>query len=318
MEQDANQYRSNYQNDGNIEESGNLLFHRRKRAGDVKQRLFERTKIEDYHTVFRRPHHVPDSQYKHFVQQGRRGGSGRGQGSFVTKDCCARTCSAFSIVAFAFLFMIGAMVDRQPLYMKGTLPARYVQSQKNSGKFVIQYILPATTTNQQQNANNNYQSSSSGGGNSSSSRLPVARAAYRAGWAYLATALACQYVLHQGWIRSWWYRNSNRYEDIPDGDHPSVIARSSLDAGSNASLLPTFHAATASTPLRRIIPRGDVLDVDDEELASATQAQAYQQHQQGMAILGQLPAQLKHWLAHRGWYKPQPHRNRKLKDPKMV
>lgn len=274
----------NYQNGAKIEDN-NMLFKRKGGGGSDhhgarnRLRLFERTRLEDYHTVFRKPHHVADNQYQKFINGGRRG---KRQRSIITRDCCARGCSFFSIIAALFLFMVGFLLDRQPLYIKGTLPAQMVQSKQKSGKFVVQYLLPPTSTSQ----------------NQQSLRLPMARVAYRAGWAYLFTALACMYILHRGWIQSQYYKFSNKYEDIPD--HVS-------DAGASdaMSTLPTFHTPS---PFRR-----NVDDVDADDAAAA--AQAYeQQHAGGMS---QTMARLWHWLAHRGWYQPQP-RYRRKRDPKMV
>jgi hypothetical protein len=103
-------------------------------------------RMEDYHTIFRTPHHVSDAQYVKYVLQQQQQQpvsviydphlddidssipNATNSTSMLNKSCCAYTCSIFSGIAVIFLLFIGFLLDTQPLYIPGTLPAIVVQS----------------------------------------------------------------------------------------------------------------------------------------------------------------------------------------------
>lgn len=161
-------------------------------------------RLQNFHTVFRTPHHVPDNKYKLFVQ----GQSTRRKKPSLNHDSLAQTCSGFSFIGVLFLVFAGILIDRQPLYLRGVLPAQVVQDNEN-GKFVMQVLL-----NSQQ-------------------RLPAARVAYQAALIYALTMLACIYYSHRGWIQSQLYRRKNRYQDIPDLNNNNSTT---IDAATTLSL----------------------------------------------------------------------------------
>ena len=133
-------------------------------------------RIEDYHTIFRNPHHLPDAQYSKYVQLQQQynhtigGGSGNhvynnnadnipttttSTTSMMNKTCCAYTCSIFSAIAVIFLLWVGLLFDTQPLYIPGALPTITVQSvtQEQQQQQVQQEKEPpySSTTNQRNN-----------------------------------------------------------------------------------------------------------------------------------------------------------------------
>jgi hypothetical protein len=167
-------------------------------------RLERTTRLEDFHTVFRTPHHVADNKYQAFLlgQAARR----KGPMPIVNKVCFLQTCSGFSAVGAGFLFFIGFLLDTQPLYIKGALPMLVVQTDDGS-RPVTQYIIPM----------------------SDSERLPIARTAYQCGFMYLLTVAICLLTLYPGWFQSQLYRRLQRYQDIPDS------------VSDSDSTLPTFH-----------------------------------------------------------------------------
>lgn len=162
---------------------------------------FEKPRLEDFHTMYRTPLHVPDRKYREMVdakyKRKRKGNP------YISEECCISFCSGFSVIAVLFLVFVGILLDTQPLYMKGVLPAQAIQA-NDSGKLKIHYVLP-------------------------SERLPIASTAYKAAFAYVLTIGVCVCTLHRGWIRSQLYKRKNRYEDIPD--HFSAAD----------STIPTFH-----------------------------------------------------------------------------
>jgi len=296
-----------------------------------RQRLFDRTRLEDYHTVFRNPHHVPDGQYKDFIS-GRRGlglsrqqrgggvnGRKRPRSSAaavvpveITADCCASGCSMFSLAAAAFLVWVGIMVDRQPLYIKGTLPAQLVQSQTQNGKFVVQYLLPSGSNGY---GGNNHHSQGDGG------RLPMASSAYRAAFAYLLVAAGCYYVLNRDWFCAQWRRVRQGYERIPDHhfQHHALPTthhrgRSNDDGDDDGEDGHRDDFSIHTSPFRKRLYDEDV---DDLYSSSAQHTQAYQQ-----GVWNQTVANVRQWLAVRGWYVGPVHRTfgggRRKRDPKMV
>ena len=155
-------------------------------------RIQQTTRLEDFHTLYRTAHHVPDNQYRDYLrgQTGKR----RRDAPILTREGCLQTCAGFSAVATIFLLLIGILMDTQPLYIKGSLPATILQTD-DASKPVTQYLLPTAEE-----------------------RLPAARSAYRAGLAYLVTCLACLYALHPAAQR----RIRRQYDSIPD-DTSSTI-----------------------------------------------------------------------------------------------
>jgi hypothetical protein len=195
----------------------------------------DQARLQDYHTVFRTPLHVPDSEYGAYLL----GRNGRKETSIVTKQCCATACAGFSAVGVVFLLFIGILLDTQPLYIPGTLPELVVQSTfqyKNSDgdevitytKPVIQYLVPGP----------------------SDERLPIAATAYKAALAYFCTLVACLYVRDPTrfhWLTRWLARHVGRripgsssssssssavfeYTDIPDDPASSNLPMLFADA----------------------------------------------------------------------------------------
>ena len=114
--------------------------------------------------------------------------------------------------------MVGILLDTQPLYIKGVLPAQLaVQA---NGKTVYQYAVPTHE------------------------RIEPARVSYHAAIAYSFTALFCWYRLNRGWVHNMVKRRHNRYEDIPD-HHNAGLADGEL----KADTIPLYHpeGATPST-----------------------------------------------------------------------
>jgi hypothetical protein len=223
-------------------------------------------RLEDFHTVFRTPHHVPDSRYEAYLlgQTGRR--KNDTSQSIVNKECCAQTCAGFSAIAVGFLLFIGILLDTQPLYIPGTLPELVVQSTVNykSGsdgtvksytRPVIQYLVPGPTDE----------------------RLPAASTAYKAAAAYFLTMILSLYILdptrfHQAArvISHRLFRKT--YEDIPE----------SVGFDDNGSMLPTVHRAKSFSG------SGDLTE----------RAASYQP-----GLWNRTTGTVKRWLAVRGWYR---------------
>ena len=176
----------------------------RHRAFEKPPALSEKPHLEDFHTLFRNPLHVPDNRYQAYL---RGEAARRKRAPIFSKNCFAQTCAGFSIVAVLFLVFVGILFDTQPLYIKGSLQKQYVQTD-DSSKIEILYILPKD-----------------------SERLPAANCAYHAAIAYLLTLVACLYVLYPGWFQAQLYRRQQKYQDIPD--HVSATD----------STIPTFHTA---------------------------------------------------------------------------
>jgi hypothetical protein len=175
------------------------------RGNSARASRLEKARLEDFHTMFRTPHHAPDNKYQAYLlgQTARR----KGAGPLMNKVCCAQSCAGFSAVGAVFLFFIGFLLDTQPLFVKGSLPMLVVQTDDGS-RPVVQYILP-----------------------SDGDRLPSARTAYQAGFMYLITIGICLYILYPNWLQTQLYRRLQQYQDIPD--HIS----------DSDSTLPTFHTA---------------------------------------------------------------------------
>jgi len=201
------------------------------------------TRLEDYHTVFRTPLHVPDCEYEAYLL----GLPRRKDTSIITKPCCASICAGFSLIGMLFLLFIGILLDKQPLYIPGTLPELVVQStfqyKNNDGdevitytKPVIQYLVPGPADE----------------------RLPIASTAYQAAAAYFVTFVASLYVLDPTRFafltklfvtRHLRRRSRDQYESLPDYD--SSLPTSSFDSNgmvrSSSSYQPgVWNRATGS------------------------------------------------------------------------
>jgi len=106
-----------------------------------------------------RRHHpalaVPDKYYKDCVLLGGSHKSKKEDTNYCDGPSCCRGCALYSLVGVLFLLIVGAMIDRQPLYIRGVRPkshCRYSQNAKDSScANVINYVtsgerLPAAST----------------------------------------------------------------------------------------------------------------------------------------------------------------------------
>jgi hypothetical protein len=197
------------------------------------------TRLEDYHTVFRTPLHVPDSQYRYRML----GQTSRRKESVLNTACCAQTCSIFSGIAFVFLLFIGILLDVQPLYIPGSLPS---------------IMLQTTTDNNNNNSNhNNYDTNKQTQQRrqrlqylvpgTHDKRLPAAVTAYKAAFLYLGVSVLAWYIYDPSrfrfleklipdfckrWFNQRGSNNTNYYEDIDDDD------------GISSSALPMFQGSS--------------------------------------------------------------------------
>jgi hypothetical protein len=240
-------------------------------------------RLEDYHTVFRVPHHVPDARYHEYVL-GRLGQQRKKESSMLTKACCAQTCALFSGVAVCFLLWIGILLDTQPLYIPGTLQNFTVQSTvtyaksssrsssrrsggstTNKSKAIpytrprIEFLIPGPT----------------------SPRLPIATTAYRAALAYFVSMLVSLYCLDPAPVHRVLQRLRRqcfgRYEDIPEVPNASS----------------EFHRPSYT------IPRPNSGDLFGGPLLP-------QHHHRGAyqpSLWHQTINRIKRWLAVKGWYR---------------
>ena len=182
--------------------------------------------LHNFHTLYRTSHHVPDNRYQQYLlgQTSR-----RKQTRMINRTCCATSCAAFSAVGCIFLFFIGLLIDYQPLYIQGVLI-----KEANATQHSVKKLIPGPD----------------------SERLPTARVAYQASFAYFVTIILCYCAIHPEWtreriqllrllftdprqfctrIRTEW--NRKHYEDIPDID--------------SASTIPQFHQSRGETPVYR-------------------------------------------------------------------
>lgn len=166
-------------------------------------------RLQDFHTLFRTPLHVPDNKYQEFLlgQSSRRKGS-----ALLTRVCCAQTCAGFSIMGILFLVFCGILLDTQPLYIKGSLPQLIIQTD-DATKSVVQYLIPTAE----------------------SDRIPAARSAYRAALAYLVVFFVCLHILYPGWFQSQVYRRSKKYQDIPDHQGDNTLPTFQGEASSSTA-----------------------------------------------------------------------------------
>lgn len=160
--------------------------------------LYPPPRLQDVHTVYRQPHHVPDSEYHR-----RMTGIPALHSTSDHTQTCLQFCSLFSGIATFFLFFIGFLLDAQPLYIPGTLPILPIQSTVSVNgvaltKLQYQYLIPGSTAEE---------------------RLPTALTAYRTAWLYAATTLVCL----------WWHRRRDQqyYRAVPDAVLPMTTAGAS-------------------------------------------------------------------------------------------
>eukprot|EP00529_Nitzschia_sp_RCC80_P036743 CAMPEP_0113519198 /NCGR_PEP_ID=MMETSP0014_2-20120614/43391_1 /TAXON_ID=2857 /ORGANISM="Nitzschia sp." /LENGTH=196 /DNA_ID=CAMNT_0000416899 /DNA_START=201 /DNA_END=791 /DNA_ORIENTATION=- /assembly_acc=CAM_ASM_000159 len=123
------------------------------------------------------------------------------------------------------LFMVGVIIDRQPLYIAGVLP-QHIQYTTGDRKQQIFYAIPS----------------------GSSERLEPASNAYWSAGLYFVTACICYgYVNNAGWwMKRWWRQHQGRpYRDIPDVQHPNNGGGDGIDDDyyydDVQSTVPTFH-----------------------------------------------------------------------------
>lgn len=246
-------------------------------------------RIEDYHTVFRIPHYVSDANYhKYLIQRGYQSDSiiNDEPASLLSKPCCAATCSVFSAIAVFFLLFIGFLLDTQPLYIPGTLPALTVQSTvqynsqdgtvKSYSKPRVQFLIPGPTDE----------------------RLSTASTAYQAAGMYFVSMMISLYIynplsFHQVISRTWLYApffRRRQYTDIPDSDLLSynIIGNTSI-ATSEGLIL------------------GDV----DSRGQLRRFSSSYQ-----LGMWKRSTNTFKRWLASKGWYQPQNPKIRKYEPKK--
>jgi hypothetical protein len=247
-------------------------------------------RIQDYHTVFRIPHYVSDANYhKYLIQRGYQSESSINDepASLLSKTCCAATCSVFSAIAVVFLLFIGFLLDTQPLYIPGALPALTVQSTvqynsqdgtvKSYNKPRVQFLIPGPPDE----------------------RLSIASTAYHAAGLYFVSMMISLYVynplsFHQVISRVWSYARAFRrrqYTDIPDSDFSSHNMISSTTIATSEGLI-----------LGDVDPRGHL-----RRFSSSYQ----------LGMWKRFTNTLKRWLASKGWYQPQ---NRKIRkyEPKKT
>lgn len=185
-----------------------------------------RTRPEDFHTVYRTPHHVPDRKFKDYLLG--RQGLEQPPKPMVTEESATRSCFGFSLVAVVFLLWVGMLFDRQPLYIRGSLPVLVVSSSSKNGRLVSRHLVPGPTD----------------------SRLVPATVSYRAAFAYVLTAAFCWYRLNRGWVHDKIRKRRSRYEDIPDLSAPFSGAEYTNIDDVASSALPLFRrhkAGVAST-----------------------------------------------------------------------
>lgn len=124
--------------------------------------LFEMPRLNDFHVRYRKALHVPDNHYREYLQrmdeQTSKSVSSTGgasytmsstKGTWVNSTCCAQSCAVFSAIAVLFLFMIGIILDTQPLYIKGCLPYQVITANER-GKTTIRYTVPPLPTDSRQ------------------------------------------------------------------------------------------------------------------------------------------------------------------------
>ena len=231
----------------------------------------DQARLEDYHTVFRTPLHVPDSEYEAFLL----GRDRRKSASILTKQCCATACAGFSAVGVAFLLFVGILLDTQPLYIPGTLPELVTQSTfqyKNSDrdevitytKPIIQYLVPGPADE----------------------RLPIATTAYKAALAYLCTFVASMYVL-----------DPTRFQFLTRFFMRHVVRRlPSYSNNSNNSMV--FQYTDIPDPYDDDFSRGS-----SNKLNTGASLPYYQHQHNNNGLWNRTTERVQRWLAVRGWYR---------------
>ena len=132
---------------------------------------------------------IPDSAYRSHLS-GRPAAKQKPSG--IDKIVVAKIIGYVAIVGFAFLTIVGILIDTQPMYLQGILEKNQEVS-SNGAKVKTFYAV------------------------SINDRLEPAKHAYRAGLLYLMTAIICfgyaQNVHHHLFKKGW-----QQYRDIDDGD----------------------------------------------------------------------------------------------------
>ena len=178
-------------------------------------------RIEDYHTIFRNPHHMTDAQYTKYVNQNNIDNNNNNDStantSMMNKTCCAYTCSVFSAIAVLFLLWIAILLDTQPMYIPGALPTITVQSVTQQDQQQQQLEQPLYTASSTTNQKNNYQQKQKGQNRQqqqqqqsqprrtapriqfiipgkNDERLLIAKTAYQAATMYFITMIISRYI----------------------------------------------------------------------------------------------------------------------------
>ena len=180
-------------------------------------------RIEDYHTIFRNPHHMTDAQYTKYVNQNNIDNNNNNHHdstantSMMNKTCCAYTCSVFSAIAVLFLLWIAILLDTQPMYIPGALPTITVQSVTQQDQQQQQLEQPLYTASSTTNQKNNYQQKQKGQNRQqqqqqqsqprrtapriqfiipgkNDERLLIAKTAYQAATMYFITMIISRYI----------------------------------------------------------------------------------------------------------------------------
>jgi hypothetical protein len=215
-------------------------YERQLQNASWKKQINPVTRLEDYHTVFRTPLHVPDSQYRYRML----GHTSRRKESVVNTACCAQTCSIFSGIAFVFLLFIGILLDIQPLYIPGSLPSILLQTTTDN---INNNINNYDTNKQAQQRRQRLQYLVPG---THDKRLPTAVTAYQAAFLYLGVSVLAWYIydpsrfrflekLVPNFCRRWLNQrrshknNNNYYDDIDDNDD-----------GISSTALPMFQGSS--------------------------------------------------------------------------
>lgn len=192
---------------------------------------------------FRKALHVPDKDYRSFLP----GGKLRDVTPTFHPVCCANVCAGFSFVGFIFFIFIGVLLDTQPLFIAGTLPAALKEN--DNGKTTTIYFVTAE-------------------------RLPMASNAYQASYAYILTMLACLVYAHFERLNSAIKRRS--YQDVPDaeGSTAGVVGDDSLPDYHDDQSHPASPAYQMS-PWNRLVSAASKSTVKLREWAVAATARAW-------------------------------------------
>ena len=140
--------------------------------------------LDEFHTVFRRPHHVPDHQYASFLY-------GTQKPTTNYRTIGLQFCSVFAGIGCAFMLLVAILLDVQPLYIAGSLPLVQDVQGDSSSKSRPQYSLPLEK------------------------RLDICKTAYQTALLYLVVCGICIVLQHPSVL--WQYGPKRRqYETLPD------------------------------------------------------------------------------------------------------